>query len=856
MQADVGTGALRQIYYLFLIIPITAAAGMMVLTPKIKQWTNSPKKRIFILPLLFLIFLPLIGAPIVGSIYYIPTISGTENERENLMWLGTVGSSQDGVAEYAYRERIDVYGKKDTPDIPQGTETNQYLNALHNVYFSEGSEQSVAELFSYNIHYLISSERILNAFDSRDESLKIDSNTRLDKLFSSDHHFGFYHVNDQSSKQITPPVNETLSYGQIRFDEQPVTIQDVGSSYQVETAYYKIRIGKSHPAILYLGTNFENILGDGALTDQIIVNSRFGSDVDSASYTLSDLSCDSVVVSGNTVQYHAILKNESDQDRMATIQVVYTFLEKSMKMEVMIANDQIRDISAMNVFLGTTIFSPASSFEYVDLTGEVETEVSRRIYPSQDSISIRDVKTNQIYLDQQETGILIYYDDLAPYPDRILYKGSISNDYGSVYIQSEYSPPPGDTCLFVRYFAIGEKQVASLCIEDYTSVTVYDYPEGIIPLVVISPRSTAGWDGILNYSLPKSGFQTYSVTFPEGMKNYQIQYDELAAVSLENGTTGIAVPDLQYNLDTIRALNDNSLKGLAGFPVIAPTAWLFKEGRRNLKVAYYEGEQSGVILVPVSLPQSGLIGRGGNLEEIFSSWNDVIDSVIQYDEVAVFFWDPEDFSSWDLQERLVYLIDSAEEKGMTITPLDTLINHKFLLENIVVKVNKDIDMVDLEFHNNNQEHIQGFTVRVVLPEIDGGYSYTVSEGGRIVRVDRESDRCIMYVACDLEPYEIRKITIEPSEERKRFGIDFTKLYHGTNTMIIRDDEGNKVGEALIRVGGQSYQSDAEGVVTFYVRRGVTNISVEKPGFRSRNVQINVKSKLSRYLETIMDDMVK
>lgn len=852
MQSDVGTGALRQIYYLFLIIPVTAAAGMMVIYPKIIHWCKTPKKKTIPFVFLILIILPSICAPIVGNIYYVPKISGTVNERENLIWLGTVGNKQDGVADYAYRERIDVYAQKETPDISQGMDTRRYLNNLRSVYFSSGSEMSVAELYSSNIHYLISSERILSAFNARSDALRIDSNTMLEKIFSSDNQFGFYQVNTPSSKQIPISVNESLECEGVQFHETPVTITDAITSYVIESPFYKVRLSKAHPSVLYLGTTLENMLGEGVLKDQIIVTYWRGSDNKRVILTFSDFNSDSVIVSGNTIKYMGTIKSDDKKSDLATIQVIYTFLEKAMRVEVRVANDLSTDLSTMNLMLGTSITSPATRFDYLDLTDEEETEVSRRIYPSQDTISIRDIKTNRIFLNQQGKGILLYYYDSSPYPDRVLYKGSEVNNYGYLYAQSDYPLSQGDVCYWVRYITVGEKQATIRNIEGYTSVSVHDYPEGIIPLVVISPNYFSGWIGEeLNYPVPKSNLSLYNTKSAGSIKDYLTQLDEIAVISRENQAKGIISPNLQYNLDTIKAVSDNRMGAFIGFPVNPPFQWLFKEGRRNLKEAYYHGYPSGVILVPVSLHQSGVIGRGYDIEDLVKGWTNTIDTVVEDGGIAVFFWDPQDFASQHDLEKLNSLMSYADSKGVRFVSLDSLIEHKLLLNNIAIKAEKDIDTVVLEMRNNNPESVNGFTIKVRLPEIEKSCQYQVSEGGRIARVDSEAGLCIMYVSCDLAPGEVKKITIEPSGEKKRFGIDFTELFHGTNTMVIRDDEGNAVKNAIVSVNAQSYVSDENGVVTFYVRAGETNISVEKPGFNSRKVQISIKPKIIRFFKDFL-----
>lgn len=854
MQSGEGTGALREIYYLFLIIPITAVAGFVFLYPKIQEKILSPKKKIINLFLLVLIFVPLIAAPIIGSIYYVPQISGSKNDKDNFIWLSSIGSPVEGVSGWAHRDEITIYTQKKTPNIESGTESKNYAKNLMSIYFIPNSYDALNELSLQNIQYYITSSYILEQYNAKPEALKIDLNTQLDKIFSSDNNFGIYHTYDQTSPQNFESQIQNLAVDNVIFDEQQGIIKDGGSSYLFENYYQKIRISKKSPVIDYFGTPTKNYIGDGFFDDSVYFYSRAIEDFEGFSLDFSDIEFDSIICSGNSIRYNSIVPVPNSSENLATLQVTYTFLEKGMKRDIEIINDW-RDNSTSNlgIIFTNSMFMPLSEFEFSDLSEDQKKTVSKKIYPSQGNIKLQDTAIERLYLDSGENGMLIKYGGLTPFPNVISFGGSEYYEYGNIYLQTVYDPGPGEAAKFDQLFVVGERDEANRIIDTYTSVSLYDYPEGMIPLVILNPYldgENTDWSSILNYNIPESSLIPFTITSYGTIKDYQSQNDELINMNSGKSSKGIILPRLQYNLDTIRTLDANNMKILAGRPVSPPFNYMNREGTRNLKELFYHGEQTGVILAPISLPQSGVIGRGSNYEEVLINWKDTINTVVDDGGIVIFFWNPSDFKSTGLFSEYNDLMDYAINKGVTLTSLDPLVRHQSLIKNIHINAMKEIDTITMNIHNQNQQGVTGVTCKVVLPKIEDTCPYKVSENGRIVRTDEDLEKCILYVASDIEAGESKEIVIEPALTRRRFGIDFSKLYHGTNLMEILDDEGNPVKEAFVTIDTRTYKSNEEGEVSFYVRRGVHNISVEKPGFRSRQVYIDIKSKIFRYFDLI------
>ncbi len=90
-----GTGSIRETFYLFLFIPITAALGFYFIYPAINRITRSGIKRALIILLYVVIFVPLIAVPIIACLHYQPTITMTKEENVDLGWLGTIGNPME-----------------------------------------------------------------------------------------------------------------------------------------------------------------------------------------------------------------------------------------------------------------------------------------------------------------------------------------------------------------------------------------------------------------------------------------------------------------------------------------------------------------------------------------------------------------------------------------------------------------------------------------------------------------------------------------------------------------------------------------------------------------------------------------
>lgn len=863
LQSEEGTGSLRQIYFLFLIIPISSAAGFYYIIPAINKYSNNKIKKSFAAIFVLLLFLPLIFAPIIGNLYYQPTITGTRSEIDNLMWLSTVGNSTEGVPGFAYRERIDLYANKLTPSVRSGSETKRYLNNLKNVYFSEGAEGYIKDLRSFNINYIISSQRILKGFNEYNTSLSVDSNKQLDKIYASDANFGIY-------KYIAPPApikNSNPQRSGLRFEDNAPEIKNSGSAYLIENEFYKVKLSDASPRMMYIGTMTKNFLGEGGLYDTIAISWRGAYKDKYAYYDLGDLKYPYISVDNNEITYRTAIRDESNTENWATLIVRYIFYEKAVQRDITVANDwvNLNDYLSMYVTLSSTVFAPLSDFEFNQVGYKEENPVYKKIYPSQDTVVLKDKKINQIYLNESGTGLFIKYSDLNPYPTRMLYRGSTVYQYASVSMDSRYSLSPAGSADITQYFSVGDKPTATNNMLYYTSVSPYLYSDARIPVILIgylnqysnAEYSSNIYGKLQDYNLiynevirsgDKTSFQNginhigYADLFDKSVyKSQSDQDDEIKKVKAL-GVNGMTFRGSKYNMDTIKVLSDNNVLFTQALTVNPPFMEFYREGLRHPKAAYYQGEKTGVVLIPVTLPVSAVLRPESNIDDTFSSWRETLDSVADDGGMAVFWWNAADIGNPDYLDEVVELIEYSKSRGMSFTTPDIEASHFRSLNRVYTKATRGVDYAILNISNYNMEDVTGITYRLQLPALNDSCPY-YAVNGRISRQEMKYGDCMLYVSTDLMGNEHKQVTIEPDYTRKEFDLDFSGIYEGNAIITVRDSEGAPVDDASIYVDGRNVKSNPEGEVEVLIRRGVHRIRAEKPGFISKDYEIVVKGRV-------------
>jgi len=781
--------------------------------------------------------------------------------------------------------------------MASGYETRQYSRDISNVYFSSNAEESVKNLYALNINYMIVSNRILKGFTTNQSVIKIDSNRQVNKIFSSDDNFGFY-------KFVPPPMTHNdLNTDSItlKFIEDSPQIQNVGSVYLVENDYYKMKISSQSPKIVYLGSPTQNMLGEGDFNDIFSFQWPGRENTTYTPYLVSEIPFSNISYRDNIIEYKTTITDKENRERWGTLIVRYIFFEKAVKREIIVANDWMNEEegnSLLKVSVSSSVYAPAQNFQYQSIEeGQVE-EKTRIFYPAQDAINFKDKKITEIYFDEKDTGFLMRYTDSAPYPSRFSYQGSTIYTYGGAIIGSDYSLNTAEPVDITQYFAVGDKKTTTNYIDKYQSVEISPYKDGIVPVILMGISSTPqvtkvtnifenntmdrnqtainttpsqdslGTTEAIDATSVYNSFKLNDITYNKAVSlssqlNKQNAENPIGYVKHRNvnltlpeiNTQNVAIKELKqdtgangvlfeyfiYNINSIKDLQENKMIFGITYTVPAPFYDFFKEGLREPKFAYLEGEKTEVVLLPITQPTSSMLGSGNEPNNIFTQWKDTIDTVIDVGGVAVFIWDIEDMAMPSNQKQFLDLITYAKNKNVTFTTPDEIAQHYLHLQRITTNVTTGLDNVRLVVRNSNSEPVKGISYRISLPPVKGTCRYTVTNA-IIQEMGIKNGMCIMTVNLDLDQDEVKEVQLDPEDERTRFDVDLSDIYEGTNKLIIREAEtGIPVANSTLSMDNRKiYESNDKGEIEFPVRRGSHLIRIEKPGYITIESRTEVK----------------
>lgn len=880
------TGSLREIYYSLIIIPIAATLGFYWILNRLEKSLGDPLRKILMILISLSVALVILVMPMVGNIYYLPTTSGADYEINAMRWLSGIGTSEEKCIGIGYRQ-LSTYTKKPIVDAEYGAETRKLSKDLQRIHFYQNSEEYVRDLYyTFGVNYIISSDRVIRNLGGTIEELKIDSNTELDNVYSSKD-FGIYTCSPISKKLL---IKKTIEQDNLRFDETSPKIQDRGFVYLIETDTYKVNMDKEVPRIRYLGDSQDDFLGGGYLEDYLRLSWYGGPYHDKFStYVLNDLKYPVIESNENQVVYKTDLKDRTGNETWATLIVKYTFYEKILRKEVIIANDMLpfnRD-STLAISLTNMQFSPLPQFTY-KLQDRVE--VKKRAYPSDDEIRLKDTKFNEIYFTDGDKGIYIQYDRTSPYPSEIRYRGSTSIDYSSKDITTTSHLSPSDSVHITNYISLGDKETAKRNVDNYMGVSLYPYPNGEIPIILISylnrfnTLSGVDFNNSLNtYDILKdlnisytegipvekdevsiskfnqlSGYGIHTIGY---LDLYDNTYDDLILQKekvrnmLNNSGNyynislmGIIPNNLGYNLKTIKALEDEKLDFAVVISVRPPFMEFNQEGLRHPRLAYYHGNKTNVVLLPVSQPDSSYLRQGLKTEDTISAWKSTINSVKENDDLCLLLLKSKDIGKPEYGEDILEVITYAQNERLSFTDPHTISYHFKLLQNISAFVSRGPDFVIINLDNRNIKPVNGTTYRVTMPRINGKCSCH-SVNGVINRVKEKGLKCTYYISTNMEANEKKTMVIEPSINRNRFSVVILgDPIEGIVTILIGDGNSNPVREARVAINEKEYATGEEGIITTNLRRGVYNVKVEKPGFITEDYKLEIKGNIY-YLET-------
>ena len=790
MSGEAGTGALRKVEYFFIIVPPLAALGFYYGKEKIGSCMNGNLQKFFAGMLLLGVFVSVVVLPVIANIYYHPLISGPEYERTGLRWLGGIGTPDEGCAGWGYRHMISIYGKKVPPavtSVASGSEMRRYIQDQHSVCFNMNSEKHADNFYAtFGVKYLIVSKRTVRNFGEKPEHLMIDHNRQLDKIYSS---VGYFSIH----KYITYPVHRADIAPQLNFADDTL-IKDAGDSYLVETDYYKMRIGKANPEIKYIGNKTTNFIGDGEYFDYPRITLSGGSHQGQFNnYILHEVPYPKVILGKNQIIYSTILKNQNGTENWATLTVKYTFFERTMKRDIIISNDRVEDTN-MNVWIYMAFYY--TPMRYFTFQLDDEAAESRIVYPCQDKVRLEKLRFNKMFINNGKEGVYIKFENTAPYPSGITYSGLTTENAYLVAMSMGGSVSPSGSYHLSQWISIGDEQTAEKNIECYSSVSLYPYPDGEIPMILVSrinslnTSSEEDFNATLNghVKLKEMGVASYSeavnmqdveintskmkmlleqgayIIGYERVKGYNTTVQEYKIEKmLENAQKcykidlkGFMPEGFKYNLSTVKILNEQNLTFMVSKKVLPAFDIYYQEGLRHPQMAYYHGDRIGVVLLSVSEPVIG--GATYFYDDYKTAWKAVIDSVIKNEDSCVFLWDSEKACRPEYINETMSVIRYAKERGMNFTTPYEIAKHFLLLQNVSATVSRnDVgSKITISVKNENKEAVHGVAFRVEVP---GTTEYTV-KNAEISRKTRSRDKCVYYVSTDLEPEEMKDIVFE------------------------------------------------------------------------------------------------
>jgi len=776
--------ALREVHYFFVVIPVLAALGLSYVTNTLNLRVTSKVIRAVFCLLLFGVFFLVIVPPVIGNTYYHPLISGANYERMGLRWLSDIGSPNEGCAGSGYGHRLSVYADKIPPEVltvASGSEMGRFYKDLYSVYYRINSEKYAKDLYAaFGVKYLVVSERTLRSSGGIPGELTVDHNKHFDKIYSSIKYFSIY-------RYISSPVYRMAVKPQVSFSDSAV-IEDAGDSYLVDTNYYKVRIGKTSPEVKYIGNKTTNLLGDGLYYDYLTISWRESllEREQFNSYVLHELDYSEIILGENQIVYKTVLKDKAEN--LATLIVKYTFFERAIKREVIVSNDWLTS-SSMDVRLSMTYFTPLRFFK---LQLDNKHTKNRVIFPCQDSIQIKKFKFNKIFINDGNTGIYIKFEKTSPYPTSVTYKGLLDHPYYTVRIGVEKQLLASESMHVIQWISIGDEETAKSNVERYTSVSLYPYPNGEVPMILIDSMDSLdeipeeSFDAALNMreSLREVGVTDYTAAIyingvnegrihklmEDGMNiigkedfrgNLSIQKEKIKIMKDILQKYGIKVKGViprgfQYNLNTVKVLSDEGIRFMISKTILPALDMYFQEGLRLPQAAYYHGEKTGLVLLPASLPTiSGpTYFYGKNYEK---AWKAVIDSVVENEDLCIFLWSLEDAANPEYSTQVINTTKYAQGKGMTFTTPYEISEHFWLLQNVSaeVTIKDDRREIVVSVYNDNDENVRGVTFKVLAPN-----SEYITKGCRVVKKVCSPNNCIYYLCTDLAPKERKDMVIK------------------------------------------------------------------------------------------------
>jgi hypothetical protein len=861
---SVGSGVLRQISYLIIIIPITATLGFW----HILDYLNDPQSKVktqISSALWVVVCLVIIITPALTATYYNPKISGEDYVIGGLKWLGENGDQNERVVGYQLRP-LALYANMSTPELQSGIVMRHYLAFLKNIYFMPGDQiQSVKDFQNYfGVRYILSSDRILQYFGGTTENLTTDSNPALSKIYASND-YGIYDIGNSSLN----PVPESS------YPADKVSIKYFGGTYEIESDYYKVTLGAITPVLKRLGPPDNDYLNYGFLTEDFTIT---GTELSPGGdhYSLEDQEFTSEV-KDNQITYRTVLIDPQNQVPLGTLLIRYTFYPDVIKREYVFSNDWLVAQSSpqLNVRYSINSFSLLKEF----IVKNDKTRLERETVVYEDSVT-KNMNIEDFYLHRGDEGIYITFDGISPQPSSISYSGS-QNNRSSIVITQSTPVKPGASFLSTQFISLGSEDVAKKNIQSREGIELIPYPDGIIPILLsedtssqsdsfIDEKNAAGYAVLANNSLPYSNVINPTINPQDigisNLSNFTLigsqittgagYYDDYSTQetnmnflrnttnnSQENIYAGFMPYGLNYNLDTLSILSGNKIPFIFSTQVDPTnTNGVYAKGYRTPQIAYINSEPTGVVLFPVSYPKSNAIVSDASSETIFSQWKSIIDGAADNDEMVLLLLRSQDIGNPIYNENFAQLFSYAREKGLTFTTPAYIADHFKQIQNIRYSGFTDGDTASLNVTNKNNVTISNVTFRVTLPVLTTGNYQAIN--GNIVRIKKLNNQSILYINSEIPANSTKNIIVGPDIPRKSLKIGIPQFpVEGIIEITVKDEAGKPLPGVDVLVDATYYQTDENGTVRVNLNRGYYMITIKHPGYEDYSSIIWVKGRI-------------
>jgi hypothetical protein len=893
------TGALREISYLSIIIPITAALGLWSVISYLDSLKYARKNLISFM-VWILVLLAVIITPAVATTYYLPKIAGEDYINNGMKWLGDVGDVNEKVVGYGYRT-VPIYTNMTDASygLASGNELSTFTGLLKGIYFSSVGDNVDSLRDRFGVKYILLSDKLIANLAGTNSHLEIENNQALNKIYSSKD-FGVYEIITSSVKQ-----NEKT------FMADNISLQQFGSSLKIETDVYKIVLNANNPLIEEFGTPSDNYLGEGIFLDyvqvsglrQTYVNPFTSPDKVSADqslmidqYIFNNLSVSSEIKE-NQIIYRTIIKDKQNGDNEASLLVRYTFYPTCIKREFLVSNDWVTTSVArdMNVIFGTIMFTPLNDF----IIKNNQNLVKRHVYPNQDSVALNEI-IQEMYVHNGDHGIYIKNEPTATYPTGLNYAGSTLYNYSSLNFAQSASLKPGASLHLTQFLSPGDEITAERNILNREGISLMNYPDGMVPIILSGYRTPysdidsngtieQGYQVLIDEDIPYSEVVVpYQVTYsPDDLQNTTELSEPSSVIDLttikadnfkiigSSSTIGLKfynnfntqehsisslidyansedVPligympvSMSYNLDTLKIISDKKIPFMLSNMVTPPYLEIYGMVNKNPQMATYHSAPADVALLPVSYPMSDALSTTRSKsenDEIISAWEATINEAVTTDGMIFFIMRSEDIGNPDYTDNFKALIAYAKNKGLTFTTPDVIASHLKDIQNIQYSGSITNDMTTINLTNNNDKTVQDVTFKIMLPALKTG-SYNVS-GGTIVKTKAENNYAIVYVSTDISAHATQDIIIEPDTPREQIVVTMPRQpIEGQITISMEDTNGNPLKDVYAIIDSKYYQPDARGNVNIDLQRGVHKLEIRCPGYETYSSILNVKGRI-------------